>query len=348
MDIKAAISAILDGRDLNREDMSAVMQQIMSGEATDAQIGAFLVGLRMKGETVEELTGAAAVMRSLAAAVEVDKEPLVDTCGTGGDGAGIFNVSTASAFVVAAAGAVVAKHGNRSVTSRSGSADLLEQAGVNLDLSPAQVGECISRLGIGFMFAQKHHGAMKYAIGPRRELAVRTIFNLLGPLTNPAGARHQVLGVFANSWLRPVAEVLQQLGSEHVLVVHSADGLDEISIAAETCVAELKDGRISEYSIKPEDFGMTRSALSTLIVGDAAQSLALIQAAFANEAGPGRDMICLNAGAAIYAADLVATLAQGVELADDVIASGQAGQKFAEFIEFTQLLAAAGSSPEKA
>ena len=240
MDMQSAIRSVLDKQDLSRDDMTAVMRLIMTGEATSAQIGGFLVGLRMKGETVDEITAAASVMRELASGVKVDGDHVVDIVGTGGDGINTFNISTASTFVVAAAGGTVAKHGNRSVSSKSGSADLLEAAGVNLDLSPEQVGQCIKEVGVGFMFAPKHHSAMKHAIGPRKEMAVRTIFNVLGPLTNPAGAPNQLLGVFSDELVEPLAEVLNALGSNHVLVVHSADGMDEISIADETHVAELK------------------------------------------------------------------------------------------------------------
>ncbi len=341
MDIKTAINQVMDHGDLSTEQMADVMQQIMTGQATDAQIGGFLVALRMKGETVDEITGAAQVMRKLSAKVELDEAHLVDTCGTGGDGAGIFNVSTACAFIVAAAGGKVAKHGNRSVTSRSGSADLLEVAGVNLELSPEQVATCIEKVGVGFMFAIKHHGAMKYAIGPRKELAARTVFNVLGPLTNPAGATHQVLGVYSKAWLRPLAEVLQRLGAEHVLVVHAADGLDEISIATETYVAELCNGEISEYTICPEDYGFARGDLGELSVDNAEQSLALIQKAIRNEGGVASDILALNAGAAIYAADLCSRLSQGIEMAQDVMASGQAAEKFKEFVEFTQAVSQA-------
>lgn len=336
MDIKTAINQVVDRIDLSTEQMADVMKQIMTGGATDAQIGGFLVALRMKGETVDEVTGAAQVMRALSEKVSLNDSHLVDTCGTGGDGAGIFNVSTACAFIVAAAGGKVAKHGNRSVTSRSGSADLLEVAGVNLDLSPEQVANCIEQIGVGFMFAVKHHGAMKHAIGPRKELAARTIFNVLGPLTNPAEAKHQVLGVFSKAWVRPLAEVLQRLGSTHVLVVHAADGLDEISIATETYVAELHDGEISEYIINPEDYGFAKGDLGDLTVDNAEQSLALIQRAIRNEAGVASDILALNAGAAIYAADLCADLSQGIKMAQDVMSTGQAAEKFKEFIEFTQ------------
>ena len=333
MDITTAIAAVIDRRDLSADEMETVMRSIMTGQATAAQIGGFLVGLRMKGETVDEIAAAARVMRELATAVDVSGPHLVDTCGTGGDGASTFNISTASAIVTAAAGGRVAKHGNRSVSSSSGSADVLEAAGVKLDLDPAQVAACIDQVGVGFLFAPQHHSAMKHAIGPRKEMRVRTLFNLLGPLTNPAGAPNQVLGVFSSDWVEPLAQVLKQLGSQHVLVVHAEDGLDEISIAATTRVAELRNGEISTYTITPEEFGMQRAGLDSLAVADAAQSLAMIEAVFDNRPGPARDIVCLNAGAAIYAADLMATLQQGVDLASEVIASGKAKQTFAALIK---------------
>ncbi|MEC9315328.1 MAG: anthranilate phosphoribosyltransferase [Pseudomonadota bacterium] len=327
MDIQAALKLVTQRQDLNAEQMRDVMNQIMTGHATPAQIGGFLIGLSMKGETVTEIAAAAEVMRSLATPVDIEGEHVVDTCGTGGDGASTFNVSTASAFVVAAAGAKVAKHGNRSISSSSGSADVLEAAGVNLELTPEQVKHCIDTVGVGFMFAQKHHGAMKHAIGPRREMGVRTVFNLLGPLTNPARASHQVLGVFEKKWVVPMAEVLQKLGSEHVLVVHAEDGLDEISIGAETHVAELKNNEIHSYTIKPEDFGMQRSDVGGLSVKNANDSLDIIKSIFNGEAGPARDIVVLNAGAAIYAADIADSLKDGVEQAAAAIDSGAASQK---------------------
>lgn len=327
MDIQAALKLVSQRQDLSAEQMRDVMNQIMTGNATPAQIGGFLIGLSMKGETVTEIAAAAEVMRSLATPVDIQGDHLVDTCGTGGDGASTFNVSTASAIVVAAAGAKVAKHGNRSISSSSGSADVLEAAGVNLDLSPEQVKHCVDNVGVGFMFAQKHHGAMKHAIGPRREMGVRTIFNLLGPLTNPARAPHQVLGVYDRNWVKPMAEVLQKLGSKHVLVVHAEDGLDEISIGAETHVAELKNGQIDSYTIKPEDFGMNRSDVKGLTVKNAHDSLDIIKGIFEGQAGPARDIVVLNAGAAIYAADIAESFAQGVELAAKAIDSGAASQK---------------------
>ncbi len=327
MDMQSAIRAVTEHRDLSAEEMTAVMRTIMTGEATPAQIGGFLIGLRMKGETVEEIAAAAAVMRELAAGVQVEGEHVVDIVGTGGDASNTFNISTASTFVVAAAGGTVAKHGNRSVSSKSGSADLLEAAGVNLDLTPEQVAACIREVGVGFMFAPKHHSAMKHAIGPRKEMGVRTIFNVLGPLTNPAGAPNQLLGVFSAELVEPLAEVLNKLGSKHVLVVHAEDGMDEISIAAATRVAELKDGKVTTYTITPEDFGLARSAIDSLVVDSAEESLAIIKNVLDNQAGAARDIVVLNAGAAIYAADLAGTLQQGVRKADEVIASGAARAK---------------------
>ncbi len=338
MDMPAAIRVVTERCDLSSTEMMSVMRLIMTGEATPAQIGGFLIGLRMKGETVDEIAAAARVMRDLSTKVHVQGPHLVDTCGTGGDGASTFNVSTASAFVVAAAGGKVAKHGNRSVSSRSGSADVLEAAGVNLDLSPEQVARCVEEVGVGFMFAPRHHGAMKHAIGPRREMGVRTIFNLLGPLTNPAEAPNQVLGVFSDQWVEPMAEVLQELGSAHVLVVHAEDGMDEISIGAPTRVAELKDGALTTYTVTPEQFGLERGDVSLLAVDDAAQSLTIVRAALGNETGPARDIVVLNAGAAIYAANLSDSLAAGVERAAEVIASGAALEKLDALVSFSQQL----------
>ena len=338
MNIQTAISQVIAGQSLNTDDMVAVMRQIMTGECTDAQIAGFLVALRIKGETVEEITGAAKVMRELATGVSVSGDHLVDIVGTGGDGISTFNISTASTFVVAAAGGKVAKHGNRSVSSKSGAADLLEAAGVRLDLSAEQVARCVDTVGVGFMFALNHHSAMKHALGPRKELATRTVFNLLGPITNPAGVPNQLLGVFSRQWVRPIAEVLKDLGSEHILVVHSADGLDEISIADETFVAELKDGEITEYTISPEQFGMPRSSLADLKVADARQSLALIQSLLSGTEGGASDIVALNAGAAIYAANIATSLEQGVKIAQDVLASGTAAEKLKELTQVTQTM----------
>lgn len=335
MDMQSAIRAITERSDLGSDDMMHVMRTIMTGEATQAQIGGFLIGLRMKGETVVEIVAAARVMRELATRVEVHGAHVVDTCGTGGDGAGTFNISTASAIVVAAAGGKVAKHGNRSVSSKSGSADLLEAAGVNLQLTPAQVGRCVDEIGVGFMFAPLHHGAMKHAVGPRREMGARTLFNLLGPLTNPADAPNQVLGVYSDAWVGPLAEVLHRLGSHHVLVVHAEDGMDEISVGSRTHIAELKDGKIRDYFVTPEEFGFQRSDTAALAVDGAGASLKLIGRVFANEAGPARDIVCLNAGAAIYAAGLTDSLHDGVQMAVTVIAEGSAASKFQQLVRFS-------------
>lgn len=316
--------------------MREAMEAMMSGQLNDAQIAAFLIALRCKGETVEEIAAAVSVMRYLGQKVNVQGEHVIDTCGTGGDGANTFNISTAAAFVVAAAGAKVAKHGNRSVSSRCGSADLLETAGVDLNLSAEQVAAAVDEIGVGFLFAAKHHSAVKHTVEARKAMGVRTLFNLIGPLSNPANAKHQLIGVYDSRWLRPVAEVLQKLGSEHVLVVHAEDGLDEISIAAATEVAELKNGEITAYRLIPEQFGMQRSSLGQLAVEDAEQSLAIIHQVFDNQAGPARDIVALNAGAAIYAADLASDLQQGVEKALAVIASGEAKAKLAALVAFAK------------
>ncbi len=338
MDLPGAIRAVTERKNLSAVEMEDVMRTIMTGNATPAQIGGFLIGLRMKGETVDEIAAAAKVMRELAAKVKVNGPNLVDTCGTGGDGANTFNISTASAFVVAGAGGKVAKHGNRSITSQSGSADVLEAAGVNLDLTPEQVALCVDSVGVGFMFAPRHHGAMKHAIGPRKEMAARTIFNVLGPLTNPAGAPNQVLGVFSSALVEPLANVLKQLGSDHVLVVNAQDGLDEISIAANTNVAELKAGVVRCYEISPEQFGLQKSELSALAVDGAEQSLNVIKRVFDGETGPQRDIVVLNAGAAIYAAGLVQSLESGVVSAQSTIDNGLARQKLAALIAFSKTL----------
>lgn len=340
MDIKEALAQVVERKDLDEPQMTGVMNQIMTGIATPAQIGAFLMGLRMKGETVEEIAAAAQVMRNLATKVEVKLDRLVDTCGTGGDGSRLFNVSTASALVVAAAGGRVAKHGNRSVTSTTGSADVLEAAGVNLNLTPAQVARCIDELGVGFMFAPAHHGAMKHAIGPRRELGLRTIFNMLGPLTNPAGAKRQVVGVFDARLCKIFVEVLARLGSEHVIALRSQDGLDEISLAAPTHIAELRNGVVNEYTIEPSQFGIRSDSLDGLKVSSATESLNLIRDALGKRSTPAgekaADIIALNAGAAIYVAGLAEDLSTAVALAEDAIATGLAGEKLKELAELSQ------------
>ena len=332
MNLQTAIQTVIDKQDLSRDEMRNVMRLIMTGEATPAQIGGFLIGLRMKGETVEEITAAAEVMRELAHKVDVSGDHIVDIVGTGGDGSHTFNISTASCFVVAAAGGKVAKHGNRSISSKSGSADMLEAAGVNLDITPEQIEQSIEQIGVGFMFAPKHHGAMKYAIGPRKEMAVRTIFNVLGPLTNPADAPNLVMGVFSEELVEPLAHVFKELGSRHVMVVHSDDGLDEISIAANTKVAELKDGEVTTWEINPDDFDCKADNLDALKVGNAEESLELVCSVLTNTAGPARDIVILNAGAAIYVSGLTDSLQDGVARARKTIESEAAAEKMAALI----------------
>ena len=336
MNINQAIRAVIEKKNLNESEMLDVMNSIMTGQTTDAQIGAFLVGLSMKGETIEEITASAKVMRSLATPVEIKSNKyLVDTCGTGGDGLGLFNISTASAFVVAAAGGKVAKHGNRSISSKSGSADVLESAGVNLNLSPSLISECIAQIGVGFMFAPAHHSAMKHAIGPRKELAVRTIFNVLGPLTNPAKAPNQVMGVYDKNLIEPIANVLKELGSRHVMVIHSDDGLDEFSIADKTYVAELKDGNVSTYSVHPKDFGLTLGNLKDIRADNADASLALITEAFSGRNGTAKSIISLNAGAAIYVSGLTTSLQSGIDRANQVLSDGSSQKKLDEYIKIS-------------
>lgn len=339
MDIKQAISHVAARRDLSLDEMKTVMSQIMQGEATDAQIGAFLMGLRLKGESLDEITGAVMVMRELASGVDVAGEHMVDIVGTGGDGANLFNVSTAACFVVAEAGGKVAKHGNRSVSSSSGSADLLEAAGVVLGLEPGQVAECVEQVGVGFMFAPAHHSAMRHAIGPRREMGVRTLFNILGPMTNPAGVKRLLIGVYDASLCRPVAEVLNRLGAEHVMVVHSRDGLDEISMAAETHVAEAHGGVVREFDVTPEDLGVMRASLEGLEVSGAEESLALIRAALSGAPGEvadkARQVIALNAGAALYIAGLAASLEQGVTDAAALLESGKPWARMEALVDLT-------------
>ncbi|MBA1249807.1 anthranilate phosphoribosyltransferase [Pseudomonas luteola] len=340
MDIKEALGKIVSQLDLTTSEMQDVMRQIMTGQCDDAQIGAFLMGMRIKSETIDEICGAVSVMRELATKVELPSlEHVVDIVGTGGDGANIFNVSSASVFVVAAAGGKVAKHGNRAVSGKSGSADLLEAAGIYLNLTPEQIARCVNEIGVGFMFAQSHHSAMRHAAGPRKSLGLRTLFNMLGPLTSPAGVLHQVVGVFTPALCHPLVEVLQRLGSKHVLVVHSRDGLDEFSLAAPTRVAELKDGQIQEYEVLPEDVGIKSQSLIGLTVDSPEASLSLIRDALGRrktEAGQkAADMIVLNAGAALYAADLASSLQEGVNLAHDALYSGLAREKMDELASFT-------------
>ncbi len=338
MQIQQALQKLLHRQDLATEEMHEVMRLIMNGEATDAQLAGFLVALRCKGETVDEIAAAVEVMRELASKVPVTGDHIVDTCGTGGDGANTFNISTACAFVVAAAGGKVAKHGNRSVSSSCGSADVLEAAGVNLDLSAEQVAQCVHDIGVGFLFAPKHHGAMKHTINVRKEMGVRTLFNLLGPLSNPAAAPNQLIGVFSKDWVEPLAHVLLKLGSRHVLVVSAEDGLDEISIASATQVAELKDGTVSVYTLTPEQFGLQRASLAELTVTNAASSLEMIKSVLDNRPGAALDIVLLNAGAAIYAANISNSLADGIDLARQVIADGAARAKLDALIQYSKKL----------
>ena len=334
---KDALQSLIDRKDFTHEQMLAVMRQVMSGELTPVQIAGLLVGLRMKGETVDEIAAAAEVMRELSSKVSVkDGAHLIDTCGTGGDGIQTFNVSTVCAFVAAAAGARVAKHGGRSVSSTCGSADVLEALGVNVNLTPAQVAKCVDEIGIGFMFAPNHHSAMKHAAPVRRELGVRTLFNLLGPLTNPAGAKRQVMGVFHRDLTSLLAKVLQRLGSEHVLVVHGADGMDEISFAGDTYVAELKNGQVQEYVLNPQQFGLPLHDVQSIRVQNAEQSKQLLLAVLGGETGPARDIVLLNAGAAIYVAGLVANLTAGIACASRMIDSGDAKNKLQQLIVLSQ------------
>lgn len=336
MKIQQVLNKLLEKQDLTANEMRDVMRSIMSGGATDAQIGGFLIALRCKGESIDEITAAAEVMRELATKVPVSGDHVIDTCGTGGDGANTFNISTTSAFVVAAAGGQVAKHGNRSVSSSSGSADVLEEAGVNLNLSAEQVVQCVDKIGVGFLFAPKHHSAMKYAIGPRKEMGVRTLFNLLGPLSNPAGADNQLIGVFSSHWVEPLAHVLKKLVSNHVLIVNAEDGLDEISIASASNIAELKNGIISTYQITPEQFGLQRASLKSLSVDSAQSSLVMVKSVLNNQAGAAKDIVILNAGAAIYAANLVDTFEAGIDKAKQVIESGAAFEKMELLIKYSK------------
>ena len=338
MQIQHAIQTLLNYQDLSADDMKAVMRLIMTGGATDAQLAGFVIALRCKGETVDEIVAAAQIIRELAHKVDITGDHVIDTCGTGGDGADTFNISTCSAFVVAAAGGTVAKHGNRSVSSRCGSADVLEAAGINLNLSAAQVAQCVKNVGVGFLFAPNYHGAMRHTAKVRKELGVRTLFNLLGPLANPANAANQLIGVYAAHWLEPLAQVLKKLGSTHVMVVNAEDGLDEISIAAPTQVAELRNGTVTTYTITPEQFGLKRADLAPLAVTDAEESLAIMQSVFNNKDGAAKDIVLLNAGAAIYTANLCDSLAAGIDKAREVIANGDALAKFEALIDYSNFL----------
>jgi len=339
LDIREAIKYVISGNDLEKKQMISVMRSIMLGQTTDAQNAAFLVGLQMKGVKSDELLGGATVMRELSTKVNVEPGPyLVDTCGTGGSGSNKFNVSTAAAIVAASAGARVAKHGNRGATSTSGSADVLEAAGVRLTLEADKVAMAIEQIGVGFMFAPAHHSAMKHVIAARKEIGVRTIFNLLGPLTNPAGSPNQIIGVFDPVWIPIFLEVLRELGSNHVMIVSADDGLDEISIASETQVGELKGGKVTTYTISPNDFGIEQYPdCSSLHINSAEESLVMLKQAFANENQPAAEIIALNAGAAIYVANLCEDLLAGVTKAREVLESGIAQEKFDQLVQFTQM-----------
>jgi len=337
MDIQTALETLAEGHDLSQSDTRGVFMEVMSGSATPAQIGGLLMALRLKGETAEEIAGAAETMRELSVKVAVDVPYLVDTCGTGGSGAKLFNISTAAAFVAAAAGARVAKHGNRKMTSLSGSADVLEAAGVNLALTPDQIASCISEVGVGFLFAQTHHSAMRFAAPVRQELKVRTVMNVLGPLTNPAGARRQVIGVFSPIWQLRLAEVLKLLDAEHVLIVHSS-GLDEIALDGPSFVVELKHGEISDYQINPEDFGIESRAGDSLKADSPEASLELLKRSLLEPDSAAADIVSLNAGAAIYASGVATTLANGVSMAQDAIAAGLANERLQELVRISRLM----------
>ncbi len=335
MDIRTALARVVTRTSLDETEMETVMRQLMEGAATPAQIGALLVALRMKGETVSEIIGAARAMRAHATQIHPRAPVFVDTCGTGGDLRGTFNISTAAAFIAAGAGLTVAKHGNRAMSGTVGGADALEALGVKIDLPPERVVACIDAVGIGFLFAPAFHPAMRHAAGPRRELGIRTIFNLLGPLANPAGARHQVVGVFAPEWTEPLAQVLGRLGSVHALVVHGDDGLDEISLAAPTQLSEWKDGTLRTFRVTPEELGLTRCRDAELAGGDRDTAASIIRGIVAGATGPRADIAVLNAAAAIYVGGLAPSIAAGIRIAQDSIRSGRARQKLTQLIEYT-------------
>ena len=331
--IQEAIRDLIAGADLDRAKMRAVMEQIMSGQATDAQIGAFLVALRIKGETIDEIAGGAEVMREKATPIVTVRPDLIDTCGTGGDDSGTFNISTTVAFVACGAGLAVAKHGTRSISSQCGSSDVLTALGVNVEAAPEKVGECIDKVGIGFLFAIALHGAMKHAIGPRRELATRTVFNILGPLTNPAGAKRQLLGVFDGALTEALAGVLRELGSERALVVHGSDGLDEITLTGPTQVSELRDGQVSTRQIHPGDFGLQTASAEALKGGDADYNARILRGVLDGEEGPQRDVVLLNAAAAMVVGGLAEDITAGLEVARESIDSGKARQALDRLVE---------------
>jgi anthranilate phosphoribosyltransferase len=341
MDLETATARIINGQDLTADEMKSVMRPIMHGNAKDAQISAFLKALSVKNETVEEIKGAVQIMRELVIPVNVNSLDVLDIVGTGGDGANLFNISTATSFVVAAAGVKVAKHGNRSVSSSTGAADVLEAAGVNINLSPKQVGLCVEKVGIGFMFAPVHHPAMRYAVAARKALGSRTIFNILGPMTNPAGSKRQLIGVYSRELCAPVAKVLGDLGAQRLMVVHSRDGLDEISIVEDTEVVEFHDGKTFKYTIKPEEFGLKHASLAGLSVKSPEESVKIIMDCFEEQeqehqySEAARDIIVINAGAALYLSESVKNIADGVALAKETISSGLASAKIAQLIDFT-------------
>lgn len=336
--LKSAISKLMDGKNLSEHEIMTAMNCIMEGKATEAQIGSFLTALRIKGETIEEITGCAKVMSNKAESISPELDFYIDTCGTGGDGSNTFNISTTAAFVAAAGGVVVAKHGNRAMSSQCGSADILEAFGINIAMTPEQVKACIENIGIGFMFAQAFHKSMKHAAGPRRELGIKTIFNILGPLTNPAKAKGRLLGVFDERLTEPLARVLQNLNIERALVIHGMDGLDEITTTSATKVSELKNGVISNYEITPEEFGLERSEKENLIGGDVLKNVEIVYAIFNGEKGPKRDIVVINAAAALYVGKVAASTAEGVKLAEELIDSGKALGKLNELKQYSQMI----------
>ena len=341
MKAQDALTRVIEHREIFHDEMLDLMRQIMKGEMSPLMVAAILTGLRVKKETVGEITAAAQVMREMSTRIEIpNSAKLVDIVGTGGDGAHTFNISTTSMFVAAAAGAKVAKHGGRSVSSSSGSADVLEALGANIMLTPVQVGECLEKTGIGFMFAPNHHSAMKNVAPIRREMGVRTIFNILGPLTNPASAPNTLLGVFHPDLVGILVRVMERLGAKHVMVVYGKDGMDEISLGAATMVGELKDGKVSEYEIHPEDFGIQMSSNRSLRVENSAESKEMIYTTLANTPGTAREIVVLNAGTALYVANVAESIQQGITLARDAIASGAARAKVDEFVNFTQRFSA--------
>ena len=335
MEIRQAIAHLVEGRDLTAAEAEAVMEQIMTGQATPAQIGGFLIALRLKGETVEEVTGFARAMRHNATRVRAHRWPMVDTCGTGGDGAGTFNISTTAAFVVAGAGLAVAKHGNRSVSSKCGSADVLQALGVRLELPPEEIAACIDEVGIGFLYAPLLHPAMKHAIGPRREMGLRTVFNILGPLTNPAGAQVQVVGVYNEGLTEMMARVLDSLGCQAAFVVHGADGLDELSTAGPNRVTRLQDGKVETFTLDPLELDLPRATLADLAGGGAGENAAIVRAILDGEPGAKRDVVLLNAAAGLTASGLAVDLADGLSLAAESIDSGAARAKLEALVAFT-------------